>query len=617
MALQIWLPLNGDLKNRGLASIPALSLSSLTFDDNGKIGKCLKIPKITTNNIVIPELQGVKKFSFSCWLYLDTNLTNSSYTRIFSLGHTSDGENGYIRIETIPTNGEFQIIYNKSASHGGGGYATVVYYNITGGPTASAKNKWVHVTVTNDGTNVRTYFNGELKGTWAVNTIYDTGSLNGNFYLGGSYVNLNDVRIYDHCLSAKEVKEISKALVLHYRLAGPGGANLAQNTNIDSTSYFGLAEQAGGSTRNITYDNGIPCVTITRNTTPHSGWAYIFHNSVNLNSIKTNTTYTVSLDIKASVSGYMSFVGLVNGNAKDFMTHSISAVQSRYEANTWSHIVFTCQTISDFSNITVGAQVIYFGSSGLLNEGTVFSVKNIKLEEGLVATPWIPNSADALYTALGYNDNIEYDCSGYRNNGIKSGNIAWDIESPRYTTSYKFNGSSCIKNNQFYFNSNIWTVSLWYKYNTAPTAYEGIICLSKYDGSDLNKKIAIMPNSNFIWIKTEDNSITSSLKVGEWCHLAIVSNGASAIIYENGIQKGTTTISSSITDAYDLVIGARASSTGAATTSVYNKGNISDVRIYATALSANDIIELYHTAAMVDNGNNLYTYEYVEEEVHA
>ena len=42
-----------------------------------------------------------------------------------------------------------------------------------------------------------------------------------------------------------------------------------------------------------------------------------------------------------------------------------------------------------------------------------------------------------------------------------------------------------------------------------------------------------------------------------------------------------------------------------------------DFRIYATALSAEDIAELYHTAAIVDNQNNMYTYEYVEEEVHA
>lgn len=59
MALQIWLPLNGNLENQGLNS--SLFASSATYDNNGKIGKCLSsnidlsvqdnlISKITLNN---------------------------------------------------------------------------------------------------------------------------------------------------------------------------------------------------------------------------------------------------------------------------------------------------------------------------------------------------------------------------------------------------------------------------------------------------------------------------------------------------------------------------------------------------------------------------------------
>lgn len=39
---------------------------------------------------------------------------------------------------------------------------------------------------------------------------------------------------------------------------------------------------------------------------------------------------------------------------------------------------------------------------------------------------------------------------------------------------------------------------------------------------------------------------------------------------------------------------------------------MSDFRIYATALSAEDIAELYHTAASVDNHGNIYAGELKE-----
>ena len=41
-------------------------------------------------------------------------------------------------------------------------------------------------------------------------------------------------------------------------------------------------------------------------------------------------------------------------------------------------------------------------------------------------------------------------------------------------------------------------------------------------------------------------------------------------------------------------------------------GNISDVRIYATALTPAQILELYHTSVSIDNKNNIYARELVE-----
>lgn len=46
--------------------------------------------------------------------------------------------------------------------------------------------------------------------------------------------------------------------------------------------------------------------------------------------------------------------------------------------------------------------------------------------------------------------------------------------------------------------------------------------------------------------------------------------------------------------------------------SPYFSGKISDVRIYATALSAEDVKSLYETRASIDNYSNTYAYEFME-----
>lgn len=591
MALQVWLPLNGNINNQGLSGI-TMTGSPNSWGSNGKIGKCATFTGSTSNVIYnnTTDFNYTDNFSYCMWI--NHNYTGTATQFVFTNGRADAGGYGY-GIQIVNTSNIKCWFGNRSIS------------------ISCPANEWHHIAFTISGTTIKVYKDGLLYSTNTtakLPTYSDGNGLGiGCFHYTGNvypyYGSLNDFRIYDHCLSAKEVSEIAKGLILHYPLnnGGFGGENLFIN---GYEREFDLSTPAGTSTRYSSASIQI---------------------QVSIGDYTPGDIYTWSYDIMyTEYSGFKvgeHWIGqryLNSGTvlqAWQGVTQSAIPLPSITGLNQWYHHSTSIKIpTSNYPQPNNSTQCSIQFSNSATTAGTLkFKMKNIKLEKSPIATPWIPNSADTLYSTMGLNTIIEHDCSGFGNNGIKSGAIACESDSPRYMTSYKFNGNSCIKNNQFYFESPIWTVSLWYKYNTAPTAYEGLICLSKNDGSDSNKKIAIMANSNQIWFKTENISMSiPSLKVGEWCHLAAVSDGTSAIIYENGVRKASTTISSFVTKAYDLVVGARASSAGATTTSFYSKGNISDVRIYATALSADAIKQLYNTPISVDKSGNLYAYEFKE-----
>jgi hypothetical protein len=86
---------------------------------------------------------------------------------------------------------------------------------------------WHHYTVTFGSSVAKLYIDGIYRGkakTFRNPTTTDTHTIK----LAGGFAGrhtydwngmMNDFRVYDHCLSAKEVEEISKGLILWYQLA--------------------------------------------------------------------------------------------------------------------------------------------------------------------------------------------------------------------------------------------------------------------------------------------------------------------------------------------------------------------------------------------------------------
>ena len=223
MALQVWIPgTDGTLKNQGLYPLPNPSYNNIVSTNDGKLGKDIK-------NYAIYHLNSdfiVSSWSICTWIKFSS--TWSEANNIIFAKNTSDSEDSQIYLS---------IINNTTLNIGRGAWNGFTYQPSNGFQTGV----WYHIAATCDGTNVTLYLNGSKVaggssiGSYksALNLCIGCRSTNtaGTWYTGWG-PEQNDIRVYDHCLSPKEVKEISKGLVLHYPLNDAyveGTTNIASN----------------------------------------------------------------------------------------------------------------------------------------------------------------------------------------------------------------------------------------------------------------------------------------------------------------------------------------------------------------------------------------------------
>ena len=231
MSLKVWLPLNGDFTNIGISNTEVELADGNTFE--GMYGKVSKNAlKITALQPVLPIdscMSGAKEISYAFWVK-----TNSVWTTNWLNGI------GWVSTDGTTTANCRQEFYTNCTKIG-------TWYK--GG---SVSNKsftpgvWTHVAGTynyNTG-EVRFYLNGILQGT--ATNLDTTHYCRGDFNIGDNGVDIleNDVRIYDHCLSAAEVHEISQGLIAHYKLDN--------TTSINDSSGYGHNGTITGTITTIT-----------------------------------------------------------------------------------------------------------------------------------------------------------------------------------------------------------------------------------------------------------------------------------------------------------------------------------------------------------------------------
>ena len=566
MALQVWLPLNGNLNNQGVEN-PTITNSGATVDSSGKLGKCYSFG----GSAYIKGSYNLSKTqSFACWVYFPNSVPAGKHLFDARSGDSTGYQPMYINSDKV------QI--------GGGNTYVYISYKF-------AANTWYHICTTFDETQGSLYVNGSLIGTAATPSVTTTGSCNFTLCSRLNQANyctakMNDVRIYNHCLSPKEVKEISKGLVLHYPM---NNCNIEANNLLNNASSYREGTPYNCTTTsaddyfhtNMYYNNdslGGQTVTFSVSTNkqiaPSHGGSSSTHDKVGFWLYLKKTAYS-------SPDG--SYDTPINLNSSNNNFKSLG--NNRYS---WTY------------TIPSGYKGVMIRTNLYSNNGSSVSADfwDFQLEFGSKASPFSPNN---------WTSATVYDCSGFGYNGTVTSTTApiLDSDSPRYSGSFNFNGNKYITvGDQAKITDGI-SVCWWGKMSNW-TNYGRAVSVTESGGWNFepnNGKMYFPLFTNEQYYGAIDSVSLTSLSSG-WHHWVGTYDKNSVKLYRDGSLVGTTNTNTNTPIGYNtnyMFIGAESAETSCS--GPYFDGSISDFRIYSTALSAEDVKELYNTSAIIcDNG---------------
>ena len=585
MSLQVWLPLNGDIENKGLADVSTSTIGTVAYTTEGKIGKAFISGGTTqtTNGISIGtnflDIFG-STASVAAWVKPLGNHFHYNGT-IVSSGNWNQKRWAF---GVSQDNTKVDVLC--------GNYNTYINCEVPVG-------QWTHLASTYDNGVSKLYKNGVYIGQLTGQRAFDSDASNtcvGRETYASGYFGFYG-HIYDHVLSPKEVKEISKALTIHYTLDDftLKSENIMPNS---LTMELGSANYLTGSWR-LAGTSNMDRTRVSISDSPY-GSCYGFQNvgiqTANDGSCygidgfptEANTVYTISLFARIT-SGTEGYAGFHIYNA----THnggSWTKVDKNYYVTPlnsngrWTRCWLTFTTDGNTGrNIYIGVTT---GSTSVTTQMCC-----VRIEKG---TP---------------NFDTIYDSSGYLHNVTPTVKIVDSTNTPRY--------SGCIQLDGFNdhivvpYNAtcpdNIFTVNLWfYKYSLGTKSYETLF--GGPSGFEMDTRAGAATTLSLYMASTRGGNAFSPFALNTWYMVTMVRDGTHEMYYVNGNLEKTIDAKAMPTGTY--FIGAWSSST-----SQNYKGLISDFRLYNTPLSSSDILELYQTASSVDRNGNFYAYDF--KEVHA
>lgn len=588
-----WLPLNGTINNQGING--SWKSTNISYAD-GILGKAAHFTGDCAQKIWFENPKETQTLSWAFWIYLDEVSTNRQMIISHGRDYSSFGFNITINANTT----------KPSIMYGG------ININSSKQINYELLNKWTHIAVTADYENITVYINGseidkypktafDYSESYGVITI---GKMAHNYTSDTTYFPFHgricDVRIYDNCISATEVKEISNGLICRYPLSNPYETYYKNLYNL--TYICGNSASASGFTKIKQSDeDGVyynySCSHSSSETSDR--WYSIYFPKYTFTAGK---SYTISVKIRVLSCSNMTFTLRHARITNDFHgCKSQIVISETSEKNKWkeyslSQVIPASHAYNEVTYTSAPQIEFYSGNLASRNCSMSFDLKDVQVVESDSYLPFISGSTDG----------IVYDGSGFDNNGATTltSTPIWDKDSVIGAGCMKFYGAQYIKSMSDtwkYKSINNTTISAWV-YATA-AACGGV---GGFMRERANKAVFTMYNS--IWQFTNGNTWVNinngGITINTWIHYACTFSNGIIITYKNGERISTTTNTSIVTDVdSDNYVAVGCDFPGG---DEYFNGKISDFRIYATALSDEEIKKLYQRRFSLDTSGSFF-----------
>lgn len=183
-----------------------------------------------------------------------------------------------------------------------------------------------------------------------------------------------------------------------------GGRNLAESTNQGVTGWsWGM--QTGGCTLSEVAENNVRTCKLLRDSVAQTGWSVIYYNRIGRYKWEPDTIYTVSVDVKPSVSTNFNIAFREANGTNNLIISGEKSIQ--VQANKWNKMIWNVKTAS---TLPASTSQVFYATEMNSGTGVWYQFKNLKIEKGNQATDWTPAPEDvqsSIDTAQSTADNVQ------------------------------------------------------------------------------------------------------------------------------------------------------------------------------------------------------------------